>query len=109
MNAIRYQFCPACDARWYLPRPACPRCGGAAQTRQAAGTGHVYAVTTQHRAPARDFPVAPPWRIGLIDLAEGVRVMGHVDPVATIGARVHGEMRDFAGASVPAFDTIRRD
>ena len=54
----------------------------------------------------RDFPVAPPWRIGLIDLDDGVRVMGHLDAEAVIGARVRGQMRDFAGALVPGFDTL---
>ena len=105
MSAIRYQLCPACGDRWSLPRDRCRSCGAAPVERESAGRGTVYSVTTQHRAPARDFPVAPPWRIGLVDLDEGVRVMGHLDTAATIGARVTGRMQDFAGTPVPGFDT----
>lgn len=109
MTPITYQICPACDDRWSLPRDRCRRCGGPVDTRPSAGAGTVFSVTTQHRAPGRDFPVAPPWRIGLIDLDEGPRVMGHLDDRATIGARVRGTMQDFAGAKVPTFDTITED
>ncbi|MWB78754.1 DNA-binding protein [Pseudooceanicola sp. 216_PA32_1] len=104
MSAIRYQECRACGDRWALPRGLCRRCGSDDLAWQdSGGAGRVYSLTTQHRAPSRDFPVAPPWRIGLVDLDEGPRVMCHLDEAAAIGSRVRGGMREFAGAQVPWF------
>ncbi len=109
MSAIRYQLCPACGDRWALPRDRCRSCGGKPETRDSLGRGTVFSVTTQRRAPSRDFPVAPPWRIGLVDLDEGPRVMGILDDAARIGSRVTGEMQDFAGAQVATFRTKQEE
>ncbi|MFT6774465.1 MAG: putative OB-fold protein [Paracoccaceae bacterium] len=102
---IRYQSCPACAAVWALPRGLCPRCGAAPVWREASGRGAVFSVTTLHRAPARDFHSPVPYRLGLIDLAEGVRVMGRITDDAGIGARVTGAMAAFGPADIPTFTT----
>lgn len=106
MSGILIETCATCGARWYLPRDLCPACGGRQVSRiEATGTGKVYSVTTQHRAPSRDFPQTPPWRVALVDLDDGPRVMGHVDGDAQIGSRVRGRTQEFGGATVPAFTT----
>jgi uncharacterized OB-fold protein len=86
---IIVSHCATCNHRWYLPRDACPTCGGARIRRfGAAGAGAVAAVTIVHRAaegtPEADGPVG----IALVDLDEGVRVMGRCSINVLIGQRV---------------------
>ncbi|HEX8805264.1 MAG TPA: OB-fold domain-containing protein [Acidimicrobiales bacterium] len=87
-------WCTACDAPFWYPREVCPRCLSPDVTwRPARGDGVVYAVSAHHRpGPGRD-PADGPYAVALVDLAEGVRIMGNVvgvpaDDVA-VGAAVH--------------------
>lgn len=106
MSAIRFQKCASCAHQWALARAGCPSCGGRELlVQESAGRGRVYSVTIQHRAPHKDFPEAPPWRIALIDLDEGPRIMGHLEDDGRIGARVQGHMKPFGGAMVPSFNS----
>lgn len=101
---IRYQTCRNCAARWYLPRELCPRCGSRdLATPRAAGRGIVFAVTTIHRAPDAAFGDLAPYRIALIDLDEGVRVMAHLACDAPIGSVVVGGLETVAGREIPVF------
>jgi len=72
-------WCRACDAPFWYPREVCPRClGTEIEWRPAAGAGEVYAVSVQHRpGPGRD-EADGLYAVALVDLAEGVRVMGNV-------------------------------
>jgi uncharacterized protein len=58
----------------------------------SAGRGAVYSTTVVHR------PDEEPYNVCLVDLDEGVRVMGRVDGVApgdvTIGLRVQADIGD---------------
>jgi len=56
-----------------------------------------------HRAPSDDFKALAPYRIVLVDLEEGVRVMGHADPGLAIGDRVRCTVRRIAGRPLPHF------
>lgn len=105
MSAIQYQKCATCDDHWVLARTRCPECGGDIVQRASTGHGTIYSVTIQHRAPHKDFPETGPWRIALIDLDEGLRIMGHLEDDGQIGARVSGKMKPFGGAMVPSFNT----
>ncbi|MBJ7332002.1 MAG: OB-fold domain-containing protein [Solirubrobacteraceae bacterium] len=85
---IAYQRCGACGSAVVYLRVLCPVCGSTDLTiHRSAGRGVVYSTTTlRGRDGARD--------ISLIDLEEGVRVMGTVTGVAPedvrIGAAVQG-------------------
>ena len=87
---IAYQHCETCGARAVYLRVLCPVCGSTDLTiHHSAGRGVVYSTTTlRTRDGARD--------ISLIDLDEGVRVMGTVIGVApddvAIGAAVRGTL-----------------
>jgi uncharacterized OB-fold protein len=72
-------WCRACERPFWYPRATCPRClGDTVEWRQASGDGAVYAVSVQHRpGPGRDAADGP-YAVALIDLDEGVRVMGNV-------------------------------
>lgn len=81
--------CASCGHRWYLPRNACPRCGSADLAASVtAGTGTVVAATTVHRAPPGAAPVDGPFGLVLVDLDDGVRVMGRSPVGLRPGERV---------------------
>lgn len=89
---VAYQHCERCGARAAYLRVICPECGSTDLTcHHSAGRGVVYSTTTlRSREGARD--------VSLIDLDEGVRVMGTVvgvDPdEVRIGAAVQGRLDD---------------
>lgn len=83
------QRCDACGAAvWYL-RTVCPVCGTAAlRLTESAGRGSVHTLTTLYRAGHPDRAEDVPYTVGLVDLDEGVRIIGDLDPRAAIGDRV---------------------
>lgn len=81
--------CRSCSYRWYLPRDVCSFCGGQEIARDpSAGTGVVLASTTFHRSTDRRRSAGAAVGIALVDLDEGVRVMGRCPAQARPGLRV---------------------
>lgn len=76
MGHVAYQHCEACGERAVYLRVLCPVCGSTDLTvHHSAGRGTVYSTTTlRSREGARN--------VVLVDLDEGVRVMGTVVGVA---------------------------
>jgi uncharacterized protein len=102
---VVFQQCGGCQHIWYFQRGFCPACGHAAATGVAsAGFGSVHASTLVQRAPSDEFRAITPYRIVLVDVAEGFRMMGHGDPSLAIGDRVRCSVRNIAGRSLPYFD-----
>ena len=92
---LRIQKCNVCGARRFPPGPACQSC--AAYDRGydvAAGTGTVfsYVVHRHPPVPGKELPVV----IALIDLDEGVRMVGEVADVddLAIGDRLRVGFRE---------------
>jgi uncharacterized OB-fold protein len=111
-SGIEIQRCRRCDRRWVLPRPRCPQCGAVEIDRvEARGRGRVFAATLVHRAPDEAFAAITPYRIALVDLDEGPRLMAHLRRNTSIGSRVSGRVEMVAGRSVPVFapDSDRQD
>lgn len=103
-EAILYQSCPACTARWYIRRGFCPRCGDATpETHQASGCGTVHAVTTVARAPTEALRRHAPYTLLLVDAEEGFRMMAHGELGLAIGDTVHAGFHRFDGALLPRF------
>ena len=74
---LRIQRCNACGALRFPPGPACPACGALDRGYVvAAGTGTVfsYVVHRHPPVPGKELPIV----IALIDLDEGVRMVGEV-------------------------------
>jgi uncharacterized protein len=46
--------------------------------RESPGHGEVFTFTTVSRAPSKEFDPWAPYTVGLIDLEEGVRVLGNI-------------------------------
>lgn len=66
--------CDGCGRLSFPPKPFCPHCWGA-QTHWAplTGQGRLYAQTVIHAAPAV-FRDEVPYRVGIVDLDEGLRI-----------------------------------
>lgn len=102
--AITLEQCPACDAVWSLPRGFCPRCG-AQVVRQiaASGRGRLFSATLVHRAPTEAFKRLVPYRIALIELEEGPRLMAHLADDTAIGEAVVGAIETVGERPTPVF------
>ena len=81
---LRIQRCNACGALRFPPGPACQSCDAYDRGHQvAAGTGTVfsYVVHRHPPVPGKELPIV----IALIDLDEGVRMVGEVTDVPPDG------------------------
>ena len=106
-EAICYQSCPTCKSVWYFRRQFCPSCGKLDPvTKQAAGGGVVYAETLVHRAPVPEAREHVPYKIVLVDIDEGLRIMAHGTLDLKIGDRVVAGYRPFLGSLLPLFAKI---
>ena len=85
-------------------RDFCPHCGARDPLlKAAAGTGTVSASTLVHRAPDDTFRAIAPYRLVLVELDEGLRLMAHAEPSLTVGDRVRGLVQTIAGRPLPFF------
>jgi uncharacterized OB-fold protein len=81
---LRIQHCPACGSLRNPPGPMCPSCGADKQDWiVASGKGTVFSYVVHHspRVPGKN----PPFAVALVELEEGVRMIGElidVDPAA---------------------------
>ena len=72
-------WCDECEAPFWYPRAACPRClSTAIDWRPASGRGTVYAASAQHVAAVPALSERVPYSVALIELEEGVRLMSNV-------------------------------
>jgi uncharacterized OB-fold protein len=103
--AIAYQACGSCAHVWYFRRAFCPACGAAGpQPLASAGKGTVHADTLVHRAPTDEFRALAPYRLVLVDIDEGFRMMGHGECGLAIGDRVHCGFRPLGDRLLPYFE-----
>lgn len=74
---LRIQSCAACGALRHPPGPACPECGALDRSYiVASGSGTVFSFVIHRHppVPGKELPIV----IALIDLDEGVRMVGEV-------------------------------
>ena len=72
--------CRACDRPYFYPRRYCPRCwSDETEWREASGRGTVHTYSVIHQNPAPPFSDWCPYAVVLVDLEEGVRLMGNWD------------------------------
>lgn len=82
VGELRIQRCPECHTVRHPPGPMCPSCGGSKPDHVvAAGTGEVFSYVVHHHpaVPGRSAPFV----VALVELDEGVRMLGElldVDP-----------------------------
>jgi uncharacterized OB-fold protein len=106
---ILIQKCSGCGALRHPPRPMCPECQSTEwETAPCAGQGsvHSYVVMRHPPMPGYDFPVA----IGLIDLAEGTRIVANIVDCPfeeiRIGMPVEASIEEQGGVKLPVFRRI---
>lgn len=76
-HRLLIQRCTGCGALRHPWLPGCNACGGLDwDTVEASGEGTVYSYVVMHHPPFPAFD--PPYAVGLIELAEGVRMIGNV-------------------------------
>ncbi len=74
---LRIQHCPSCDRLRHPPGPMCPSCGADKQDYVvASGRGSVYSYVVHHApaVPGRTLPFV----VALVELEEGVRMIGQL-------------------------------
>jgi uncharacterized OB-fold protein len=103
-ETIVYQSCAACGAKQYFRRSFCAACGAPdPEDKRASGAGIVYATSLVVRAATPEARAHVPYRIVLVDAAEGFRMMAHGDHDLKIGDRVTGRYAHFTGRLIPYF------
>jgi hypothetical protein len=74
---LRIQHCPSCDSLRHPPGPMCPTCGcDKPDWVVAAGTGTVFSYVVHHHPPVPG--KALPFVVALVELDEGVRMLGEL-------------------------------
>jgi uncharacterized OB-fold protein len=102
---IVYQVCARCSHVWYFHRSFCPACGAdGPRVLPSAGRGKVHAGTLVHRAPTDEFRALAPYRIVLVDIDEGFRMMGHGESGLAIGDRVQCGFKPLGDRLLPYFE-----
>lgn len=106
------QFCTQCNSYQHYPKPVCALCWGSdLEWRPLAGTGTVYTFTIVHRGPSKEFSDTP-YAVGLVDLDEGIRMMGGVSATSLdelhIGDPVRVKFEARGDTMIPAFERIAR-
>jgi uncharacterized OB-fold protein len=85
---LRIQRCGSCGRLRHPPGPFCPACGepSAGEYLVAAGTGEVYSYVVHHHppVPGKGLPLV----VALVQLAEGVRMVGEMPGVRPDQVRV---------------------
>lgn len=76
-HKLLIQRCGGCEALRFPWLPGCNACGSPEwDTVEAGGAGTVYSYVVMHHPPFPAFD--PPYAVGLIELAEGVRMVSNV-------------------------------
>ncbi|MEY9992621.1 putative OB-fold protein [Streptomyces sp. V4I8] len=97
-HRLLIQRCTGCGTLRHPWLPGCNACGGLDwDTVEASGEGTVYSYVVMHHPPFPAFD--PPYAVGLIELTEGVRMLGNVLGVpydkVRIGLPVRLEFREY--------------
>ncbi|MFF0446026.1 bifunctional MaoC family dehydratase N-terminal/OB-fold nucleic acid binding domain-containing protein [Streptomyces sp. NPDC004609] len=106
-HRLLIQRCRGCASLRFPWLPGCQACGASEwDTVEASGAGTVYSYVVMHHPPFPAFD--PPYAVGLIELAEGVRIVAGVTGVpydkVRIGMPVELEfLRVDEDLEVPAF------
>ncbi|MEU8380171.1 bifunctional MaoC family dehydratase N-terminal/OB-fold nucleic acid binding domain-containing protein [Streptosporangium sp. NPDC048865] len=79
---LRIQRCADCGELRHPPGPVCPSCRSAARTFvTASGEGEVYSYVVHHNPPVPG--LRTPFVVAVVELPEGVRIVGNVVDCAT--------------------------
>jgi hypothetical protein len=77
-GSLLIQRCPACGHRQFHPRLLCTACGATPAWETASGRGVVHTFTIVRQNGMPPFKDQLPYAVAMIELEEGVRMMGNV-------------------------------
>lgn len=104
---LHFQQCNDCGHAQNYPRPFCTSCGSESLSFvKCEGRGRVYSVSEVTRAPTPEFQSITPYYLALVDMDEGVRVMGHALAEVGINDRVSLKFRTHEKKALPLFVPI---
>jgi uncharacterized OB-fold protein len=75
---LRYQRCPQCSHVQFYPRAVCTACGADPGWATASGRGTVHTFTVVRQSFAAGFRDEVPYAVAMIELDEGVKMMGGI-------------------------------
>jgi len=101
-----YQRCPACGHAQFYPRALCTACGADPAWATASGRGVVHTFTIVRQNGQAPFQDELPYAVAMIELEEGVRMMGNVTGCAAEAVRIGMPVEAYAvecaeGLAVP--------
>jgi len=77
-HQLRIQHCRDCGQHYFYPRPLCRHClSRNVEWVNCSGRGRLHTFVINHRPP-RNFPVQQPFVIGIVELAEGPRMLTNI-------------------------------
>jgi uncharacterized OB-fold protein len=81
--------CTACGKAHFYPRPFCPHCWSeAVEWEEASGQGTLYTFSIVRRNDLPPFKERVPYVIGIVELAEGVRMISNLVDVDEADVRI---------------------
>jgi len=87
-HELQIQACRACGTYLFFPRALCPRCFAAdLEWRRVSGRGTLHTFTIVARGQ-RGFPLATPYVLAVVELAEGPRMMTNLVGIEPDPAKV---------------------
>ncbi|MDH3280743.1 MAG: Zn-ribbon domain-containing OB-fold protein [Gammaproteobacteria bacterium] len=110
---LLFQYCGRCDRGQFPPSNRCRTCHeDSLEWRQSDKHGIIHSVTTVFRAPNAAFKKAAPYKIALVDLTEGFRIMTNItnagEADAVIGAPVRIVFEDVGDIALPQAELDNR-
>ena len=93
---LLYQQCPTCEHRQFYPRAVCTACGADPEWATASGRGSVYTFTIVRQNYAKGFKDELPYAVAMVELEEGVKMLGRLTDCAVDDVRVGMKLEAYA-------------
>jgi hypothetical protein len=101
-GALHFQRCTSCKAWRHVPREMCAECGSWEWSWQASsGRGRIFTWTVVARALHPAFREDAPFAAVVVEMEEGVRLLSHVEDVATDALEIDMPVEVFFEAVTP--------
>jgi len=87
-GTLLIQRCLVCGRRQFYPRYFCAACAGDVEWVEASGQGEVHSFTVVRQNGTPPFDTLVPYVLAVIELEEGVRMMGNIVDVDVQQVRI---------------------
>jgi uncharacterized protein len=111
---IRVQQCGSCGFKQWPPRPICANClESNLSWTQLPGEGRIFTFTISRSSSLAAYKESVPYVIAIIELAGGIRMLGHVDnedpESLSIGDEVKVEFAEVSNTNLPYWVSKKKD